>query len=134
MAKAVFEVAVALVCRDGRWLVARRKPEAHLGGLWEFPGGKREAGETPAEAALRELYEECAVEAVAERELPALTHEYPERVVHLLPVICRWRAGEGLSLGNQECRWVPTAELAGLDMPAVNAQILCELRAALPPG
>jgi mutator protein MutT len=127
----VFEVAVALVCRNGRWLVARRKPHVHLGGFWEFPGGKCRAGETAAQAALRELHEECAVEAIAERELPAITHEYEERIVRLLPVICRWQAGEGLPLGNQECRWVATAELAGLEMPAVNAGILRELRAAM---
>jgi 8-oxo-dGTP diphosphatase len=131
VSKPVFEVAVALVYRDGHWLVARRKPGVHLGGLWEFPGGKRETGETPSQAAIRELREECAVDAVAERELAGLTHEYEERVVHLLPVICRWRAGEGLSLGNQECRWVAIAELASLEMPAINAEILRELHAAL---
>lgn len=131
MSKPVFEVAVALVCRDGCWLVARRRPDVHLGGVWEFPGGKRKAGETPAQAALRELHEECAVEAIAERELPGVIREYKERIVHLLPVICRWRAGEGVPLGNQECRWVATAELASLEMPAGNAEIVRELCAAL---
>jgi len=120
-------VAIALVHRDGRWLVARRHDDAHLGGLWEFPGGKREPDETPEEAAVRELMEECGVQAVAEMTLPPLRHEYPERVVDITPVICRWQAGEAHTIGNAECRWATLAELRRLEMPAANAFILREL-------
>lgn len=122
--KPVFEVALALVHQGERWLVARRRADAHLGGLWEFPGGKCEPGESARAAAVRELLEECGVQAVAERELPPVTCEYAERIVHLKPVICRWEAGEPQALGNEECRWVSPAELRQLQMPAVNAGII----------
>jgi mutator protein MutT len=123
----VVAVAVALVHRRTRWLVARRHPDAHLGGLWEFPGGKCELNETPIEAALRELREECGVEAHPERTLPPLRCVYAESIVHLTPVICRWSRGTATPLHSQECRWVSLAELRRLDMPAANAEIIREL-------
>jgi mutator protein MutT len=126
--KPTFEVALALVLHDGRWLVARRKPDAHLGGLWEFPGGKLATNETPAEAAIRELSEECAVEATLRHVLDPVTYEYADRTVRLTPVICTWTSGEPQPLCADVCRWVSTEELVRLDMPPVNVTII---RAAL---
>lgn len=120
-------VALALVHRDSRWLVARRLPDAHLGGLWEFPGGKSEGNESPEATALRELMEECQVRAVAQRRLAPFVVEYPDRTVELNPVICEWHSGEAISIENEECRWVTLAELRKLEMPAVNAEIVREL-------
>jgi len=127
VSKPVLDVALALLHRDGRWLVARRFAQAHLGGMWEFPGGKREPGESPGRAAVRELLEECGVDAAAERTMRSVTCEYEDRVVNLTPVICRWRAGEPHPIGNEECRWVSADELGRLEMPAVNEMILREL-------
>jgi mutator protein MutT len=121
------QIAVALVHREGRWLVAQRHPNTHLGGLWEFPGGKREAGETAIGAALRELKEECGVEAQAERVLSEVQHDYGDRIIQLTPIVCRWTKGEAIPLGSAACRWVSIEELRGLEMPAINAQILLEL-------
>lgn len=120
-------VAVAIVRRGARWLVARRRDDAHLGGLWEFPGGKCEPGEAPEQTALRELHEECGVTARVDRALPELRCDYPERTVHLTPVICRWISGEPKPLDSQECRWATLAELRRLDMPAANAEIIREM-------
>jgi mutator protein MutT len=122
------QIALALVHREDRWLVAQRKNDTHLAGLWEFPGGKIELHETAAQAALRELYEECAVRAKAECVLDAVTCEYDDRIVQLTPVICRWDSGEPQPLGNQRCRWVSGVDLQLLEMPAVDAAIV---RAAL---
>lgn len=133
--KPTFEIALALVCRDGRWLVARRRADTHLGGLWEFPGGKRHSGEGSLDAALRELREECAVAADPVRVLTPVTCEYPERIVRLTPVICRWQAGEARALASAECRWVTPAELAQLEMPSANAAIVqAVLRGAVARG
>jgi len=126
--KPTYEVALALVFHDGRWLVARRKSDAHLGGLWEFPGGKLAANETPAQAAIRELFEECAVEATLLHVLDPVTYEYADRAVRLTPVICAWTSGEPQPLCADVCRWVSTEELVRLDMPRVNVTII---RAAL---
>jgi len=126
--KPVLDIALALVVRDGLWLVARRKPHAHLGGLWEFPGGKRVADETPSQAAIRELLEECAVDATPLYVLDIVTCEYADRCARLTPVICAWTSGEPQALSADVCRWVSTEELLRLDMPPVNAAII---RAAL---
>ena len=124
MSKPTYSIALALVYRDRRWLVAQRPPDVHLGGLWEFPGGKIEAGELPTQAALRELREECGIRASAERTLAALSCDYGDRMIHLTPVICRWEAGDAQALASQECRWVSADELRALDMPAINATIV----------
>lgn len=128
MEKPSFRIAIALVCRDGRWLTARRPMAVHLGGLWEFPGGKIDTVETPTQAALRELWEECGVVARPVDELTPRTHEYDDRVVTIHPVCCRWQSGEAQQLNNQECRWVTLGELEGLPMPAANAAILAEMK------
>ncbi len=127
VSKPVYDVAIALVRRAGRWLVARRHDHVHLGGLWEFPGGKREHAETHAEAAVRELLEECAVTAEAEQVLDPYLADYGDRLVQLTPVVCRWRAGEPQPIDNQECRWVTDDELHALDMPHANHFIVGEL-------
>ena len=57
----VVEVAAGIIHRDGRYLIARRKPGVHLGGFWEFPGGKRETGESLVECLQRELFEELTI-------------------------------------------------------------------------
>jgi mutator protein MutT len=131
VSKPLIHVAVALVCRDGRWLVARRRHDAHLPGLWEFPGGKRRESEAPAETATRELREECGVDAVAEHSFEALCCEYADRSVSIAPVVCRWRSGEARPLGNAECRWVSLAELHRLEMPPINAEIVRQIEQML---
>jgi mutator protein MutT len=125
--RAVVDVAVALVSRDGLWLVARRPHDAHLGGMWEFPGGKFEPGEPVERAAVRELLEECAVVAEPLRALTTCEWNYGDRIVRLTPVLCRWLRGEAQTIANLECRWVEIAELRRLDMPVLNEAILGEL-------
>ncbi len=119
-------VVCALIERDGDVLMARRPAHKHLGGKWEFPGGKIESGET-AEAALhRELLEElgCTVEIL--RPLAPHTHAYAAVTVQLIPfVVClaadseppRAREHDGL-------RWVPAEELGRLDVPEADFPII----------
>ena len=127
MTKPVHHVALAAVERDGRWLVAKRKPLTHLGGLWELPGGKMLPGESPKSAAVRELQEECGVVAVAETALEPLECEYEDRIVHLHLVLCRWVAGEGRPIDNDGCQWVTLDQMRRLPMPEINQILIREL-------
>ena len=128
------EIALALCLRDGRLLVTRRKPDAHLGGFWEFPGGKRVLPETFTACALRELAEETGVQARAVREREPIAWEYPERRVLLHPVECAWIAGEGELLEVADLRWVSGEELRALAFPPANAALVQDLAETLAPS
>lgn len=77
------DVAAALLFRDGKILIAQRNADSHLGGLWEFPGGKREPGETFEQCLVRELREELGVEVKTGRLFEEITHVYGDKTVHL---------------------------------------------------
>src|SRR3954447_23330114 len=77
------EVSAALLFHKGKLLITQRKRGTHLAGLWEFPGGKREAGETPEECLRRELREELSIETAVHELIEEIVHDYPERSVHL---------------------------------------------------
>lgn len=127
MSNPVVDVAIGLVWKEGRLLIARRPEGVHLGGLWEFPGGKVDPGETPECCLLRELREELGVEAevIARRELIQFT--YPERTVRLHPTDCRWLSGDPHPTGCEDPRWVAPADLADYEFPPANAPLLASL-------
>lgn len=127
MSNDTVEVALALTFRKDRWLVTRRRADVHLPSVWEFPGGKRTPGESAEAAAVRELSEECGVVAEVVETLAPVTHRYPERVVELVPVICRWRSGTPRPIESDACRWVTIQELRELNFPAANNAILVAL-------
>ncbi len=118
------EAAVAVVLREGRVLVARREPGVHLGGLWEFPGGKVEEGEAPAAAALRELREETGLAGLAAEPLVVVVHDYPDRTVRLHAFLVRQAEGEAAVSGGREWAWVERGALDAREMPEANATIL----------
>ena len=122
------DVAAGLVFRDGKLLITQRHAEAHLGGLWEFPGGKREADETFEECLARELREELGVEVVVGELVESLTHVYPEKTVHLQFYRCRWQRHEPELLGCAAFEWVTVAELRNYEFPAADARLLERLR------
>src|SRR3977135_1003871 len=84
------EVSAGLVFRGGKLLITQRHTDAHLGGLWEFPGGKREGEETFEQCLVRELREELGIEVRVGELLESLTHAYPDQTVHLRFFHCRW--------------------------------------------
>ncbi len=124
----IIEVAAALVFRHGKLLIAQRHADAHLGGLWEFPGGKREPGETFAECLVRELQEELAIEVVVGELVESITHPYPEKTVHLQFYRCRLGRHEPRAVGCPAFAWVTAAELANYAFPAADARLLQKLR------
>lgn len=125
----LIEVAAGLVFRQGQLLIAQRPADAHLGGLWEFPGGKREPAESFEECLRRELMEELGIEVEVGDEIESLTHEYPGKAVHLRFFHCRWRRHEPRALGCPDFRWVTVAQLAEYEFPAADARLLARLRA-----
>jgi 8-oxo-dGTP diphosphatase len=116
-------VTAAVVERGGRYLVTRRQKGVHLEGLWEFPGGKCDAGESLAACLVRELREELDVGATVGGEIHATTHAYPERSVELHFLRCEID-GEPRPLLGQEVRWVARGELALLEFPAADAELI----------
>jgi 8-oxo-dGTP diphosphatase len=120
-------VAAAVIERDGAFLVTRRQQGVHLAGLWEFPGGKCEPGETHAACLIRELREELGVEANVGREILATSHEYPERCVELHFLSSELR-GEPVPQLGQEMRWVPRGELSALEFPPADAELIHRLQ------
>jgi mutator protein MutT len=124
----IIEVAIALVRRDGRLLIARRPGGTHLAGLWEFPGGKVEEGETPAQCLVRELREEIGIEIAVGDPHEVLEFVYPERQVRIYPFECSLLAGVPHPIGCAELRWVTPAELADYEFPPANATLLAKIK------
>jgi mutator protein MutT len=126
MTPALIVVAAAVVERGGRFLVTRRLEGTHLGGLWEFPGGKCEPGETIAGCLARELREELGVDSVIGSEIVASEHAYPDRTVRLHFLTCTI-TGDAKPLLGQEIRWVSRDELRRLDVPAADEELVRKL-------
>ncbi len=123
----VIEVSAGLVFRSGRLLITQRQAGAHLGGLWEFPGGKREPGETFEECLVRELREELAIEVAVGGLIETIQHDYPEKRVLLKFFRCDWRAHEPQALGCPAFAWVTREELGKYEFPAADARLLQRL-------
>ena len=122
--------ACALIDADGRVLLAKRPPGRPLEGLWEFPGGKIEQGETPEAALIRELKEELAID-VTEACLAPLTfasHRY-ETFHLLMPLyVCRRWEGTVAPQEGQTVKWVRPAQLAGYPMPPADKPLVAIMR------
>jgi 8-oxo-dGTP diphosphatase len=122
-------VTAAVIERDGRFLVTRRPKGTHLEGVWEFPGGKCDEGETLAACLARELREELDVASRIGAELFATTHDYPERSVELHFFACEL-LGEPRAVLGQEMQWVRREDLATLEFPPADAELIRILRTA----
>ena len=124
--KLLLVAAAALIDPDGRVLVSQRPPGKALAGLWEFPGGKIEAGERPEETLIRELAEEIGI-VVEEPCLAPLTfasHAY-ESFHLLMPLyVCRRWSGVARPLEGQALRWVRPRELRAYPMPPADAPLI----------
>ncbi len=119
-------VAAALVDADGRVLIAQRPEGKQLAGLWEFPGGKVEAGERPEETLIRELAEELAI-TVKEPCLAPLTfasHRYEDFHLLMPLYVCRRWEGSPVAVEHQAIRWVKPARLRDFPMPPADEPLI----------
>jgi 8-oxo-dGTP diphosphatase len=122
-------VTAAVVERGGCLLVTRRLEGSHMEGFWEFPGGKCEPGESPTDCLARELREELGVAATVHEEVYRTTYAYGDRVLDLRFFRCDL-ADEPRPLLGQQVRWVPRSELASLDFPPADAELVARLASA----
>lgn len=125
------EVSAGLVFRAGKLLITQRLNEGHLANLWEFPGGKRESGETFEQCLTRELREELGIEVAVGELVESLTHDYPERSVHLKFFRCALLTNEPRPIGCQAVAWVTAEELGRYDFPAADARLIHRLTATV---
>jgi 8-oxo-dGTP diphosphatase len=125
------DVAIGVIVRAGQVLVCRRKKHGTFPGYWEFPGGKREGDESPADCLARELMEELAVGVRVAGEFPVIEHEYPDAHVRLFPFLCRDVEGEPRALTSEELAWVGPERLKGLRFPEANGGLVKEVMALL---
>jgi len=128
--KIVLVVACALVDPDGRVLIAQRPEGRSMGGLWEFPGGKIEAGERPETALIRELREELAIEVNEACVAPFTFASHAYADFHLLmPLyVCRRWEGTPRAVEATTIRWVHPRDLGGYAMPAADLPLVPMLR------
>jgi mutator protein MutT len=119
-------VVAAVIERDGRILITRRLPATHLGGSWEFPGGKPEPGESPEAALAREIREELGAEISVDEPIETVEWQYPDRRVRIAFYRCRIR-GEPRPLQGQEMAWVRPADLERYEFPAADATLIARL-------
>ena len=125
------EVSAGLVFRAGQLLITQRLAGAHLAGLWEFPGRKRELGETFEVCLRRELHEELGVTVCVHEEIERLTHSYPEKTVHLRFFRCTLadEDAEPRAIGCQAVGWVTRETLGNYAFPAADERLLEWVRA-----
>ena len=121
------EVVAAVIERAGRILIARRHAGSHLGGLWEFPGGKRQAGETPEAALVREIREELDAAVTVGELLDDVEWTYPEKTVRLRFFRCAL-AGAPRAAEGQEIAWVARADLDRYQFPPADGGLVARLR------
>ncbi len=116
-------VAAALVRREGRFLVTLRRS-----GLWEFPGGKQEPGETLPQALGREMMEELGLAVEVGERFLSLRHVYPDRVVDLHLFWCTLVRGRPRCLGCREWRWASLEEMGELDFLEADREVIARLK------
>ncbi|HET7851401.1 MAG TPA: 8-oxo-dGTP diphosphatase MutT [Methyloceanibacter sp.] len=129
----VLVAACVLLDSSGSILIAKRPEGRSLAGLWEFPGGKVEPGESPEHALIRELAEELGI-VIAAADLAPLTfasHDYPDFHLLMPLFLCRSWQGKVAPHEGQELRWVKPAELPSYAMPPADEPLKAVLPALL---
>ncbi|GJL55173.1 MAG: hypothetical protein NPIRA02_23050 [Nitrospirales bacterium] len=122
-----FQVGVALIVQDGHYLITQRKPDVHLGGLWEFPGGKCQDGESLAECVSREILEELDIEISQPIYFMASRHEYVEKTVVLNFFECSILRGRPQAIECADFRWVKPENFHEFEFPPADIPVIHRL-------
>lgn len=125
----IVHVAVGVIMRDDLFFMTKRLAHVHLGGKWEFPGGKVEQNETVAMALHRELKEEIAIDVLTCRPLVEIKHDYGDKQVFLEVFLVDNFQSEPAAQEGQQAGWFTLAQLQQLELPEANKVILEKLKA-----
>ncbi len=125
------QVTAGIIRRGHRILIARRPTSSMLGGLWEFPGGKQEPGESLEQCLVREIAEELAITIRIERPFVQVDHAYSHFRMTLHSFLCRHSRGRPQAIGCAQCRWVSPNELEQFAFPKADRVILAALLRSL---
>jgi A/G-specific adenine glycosylase len=125
-----YHVTAAVIHHNGKLLIAQRPPDGMLGGLWEFPGGKQEPGESLTSCLEREIREELGLEIVVGQPIITVKHSYTHFKITLHAFDCRLRTGSGSprTIGVADWRWVLLKDLTEFAFPRTDQQIIAALQ------
>ncbi len=118
-----YRIAVGVICKKGRILIARRAEKQMLGGLWEFPGGKQKKGETLAQTAVREIQEETGLKVRVGKPYATVKQAYSHFKITMTAFRCGWLSGRPVPKASVELKWIPPADLTNYPMPCANRRI-----------
>ena len=122
------EIGIGLVFNvNGELLIDKRLEDSSMGGLWEFPGGKKELHESIEKTIEREIKEELGIEVSIGEKLVSFEYRYSRKKLNFTVYICEWISGEPRSLASQDIRWVSPKRLVDFSFPAANTKIIYEL-------
>ncbi len=124
LARPHYQIAAGIIWKNGKILIAQRKPDGLLGGLWEFPGGKKRSGESLQAACRRELQEETGVTVRVGPLAQRIEHGYSHFSITLTIFQCKYQNGAPRPLGCQDLKWVRPKELAKYPFPKANQKII----------
>jgi mutator protein MutT len=122
--KKQIEVTAAIIVKNGKVFAARRRPGIHLAGLWEFPGGKLEAGETPEQCLVRELQEEFAISARVGVFIGESVYDYGSKIVRLMAYQVEHLTGDFKLIDHDELRWLSLDELNSVEWAPADIPLI----------
>lgn len=120
----MIEVTCAIIEKEGKVLATRRAHGSHLGGFWEFPGGKIEPGETDQDCVVREIAEELSITIEIVKSMEPVEHHYPEKCIRLLPFVCRMTTGHIILKDHSAFCWLELNKLQTLEWAAADKIVL----------
>ena len=122
------KIGIGLVFnKSDELLIAKRLESSSMGGMWEFPGGKKTFDESIEETIEREIKEEIGITVKAGEKLLSFEHDYSHKKIHFTIHLCKWKSGEPKPLASQKLLWVSPEKLFDFPFPAANSKIISEL-------
>jgi mutator protein MutT len=121
------DVAIAVIARDQSVLICKRRAKDSFGGFWEFPGGKRESGESLRDCLHREMMEELGITVRIGQPLTPIRHDYPHVLLTLCPFLCQLAKGIPQPLASQQLKWIRPSQLKRHRFPPANVSLLDEV-------